>query len=408
MSKYLIGLLLIAACSAESKPAASAADAVADVAADTTAQTAGAPDAAADAAPNGDAAADAATPAAPFGVGVLEIEVKGANGRILPTTVWYPIAAGTKGDTYVYLGMLTSPLGAIEKAPAAKGPFPLVAFSHGNQGIRQQSVFLTEELARHGYVVVAPDHVGNTFLDYDAKLLMAISIFRPLDITASIDRVLQPTALDPAWLKELIDADKIAVTGHSFGGYTTLAVAGVPVDVPAKYVPDCSLPTAHTETCQALKLAGPLPWVLGDKRVKLIVPLAHCGQLETFGFVLPKMADLKVPAIFQASTADTLCEYKVQALPAYAAWGGPKALVSMQGGNHFTYSDLCLLPISAGPSFAQYCKDRSPALDVAHKSIVDFSLAACDAYLKGDTAAKKAFAAGNYGVVAVQSQGIAP
>lgn len=48
---------------------------------------------------------------------------------------------------------------------AAPGPFPLVVYSHGNGGLRYVSAFLTEHLASHGFIVVAPDHVGNTAID---------------------------------------------------------------------------------------------------------------------------------------------------------------------------------------------------------------------------------------------------
>ena len=44
------------------------------------------------------------------------------------------------------------------------GPYPLIVFSHGNGGLGVQSFFLTEYLASHGYVVVCPDHTGNSLL----------------------------------------------------------------------------------------------------------------------------------------------------------------------------------------------------------------------------------------------------
>jgi predicted dienelactone hydrolase len=351
---------------------------------------------------------DAAVPTL-YGVGVLDIKVAGPGGRSLPTTIWYPIPAGTQGTPIKYLGMMASPNGAIAKADAAQGPFALVAFSHGNQGLRQQSVFLTEALAQHGYVVIAPDHVGNTFMDYDAKLLGAMVVWRPLDLRAAIDRALKPEAGDPAWLAGLVDPKHIAVSGHSFGGYTALAAAGAPVSVPAAYLPDCSLPGASSDTtCQAMALAGSLPWKLGDPRVSLVLPLAHCGQLPGFGFVLPMLADLKIPAIFQAATGDTTCTLQDQAQPAYDAWGGPKALLVMQGGNHFSYSDMCSLPLAQTAQFAAYCKGRVPELSVAHEAIVHYTLAACDAWLRGQTAAKQEFQAGPAGILTIQSSGIAP
>lgn len=414
--KYISGLTLVAAlaaggCGADAKPAAASAAADASAATDSgaTADTGTAADtAAADgAAATPDATGDVAA-GAPYGVGVIDVEVAGADGRKLPATVWYPIPPGATGTAVKYLGAMASPGGAIAGAEAAKGPFPLVAFSHGHQGLRQQSVFLTEALAAHGYVTIAPDHVGNTFYDYDDKLTGAMAIYRPIDLKAAIDRMLTPNAKDPPWFAGLVDKDQIAVSGHSFGGYTALAVAGAKVDVPKAYLPNCDLPGAPTATCKAIALVGQPPWDFADSRVKLALPLAHCGQLQGFGFVLPSMKSLKIPAIIQAATGDTTCTVKEQAQPAYDNWGGPKALVSMLGGNHFSYSDLCSLPVSQMPQYAGFCKGRVPDLSTAHSAIVAYTLAACDGYLKGKTASLQQFAAADDGVMAVQSVGIAP
>ncbi len=415
-----LSVLTTAACGSDAATATSAKDAVAsdgsgqpnDTASGTgadsasTADTSSADTSSADAS-SADATTADATETAPYGVGVLDLKVAGPGGRSLPATLWYPIPAGSTGTVVKYLGMMASPGGALDKAEAAKGPFPLVAFSHGNQGMRQQSVFLTEALAKHGYVVIAPDHVGNTYSDYDAKLIGAMVVWRPLDLRAAIDRALKAEAGDPAWFAGLVDPQHIAVSGHSFGGYTALAVAGAPVDVPKSLLPDCSLPGASTEaTCTAMALAGTLPWKFGDPRVSLVIPLAHCGQLPGFGFVLPLLGDLKMPAILQAATGDTTCTLTEQALPAYNAWGGPKALVTMQGGNHFSYSDLCNLPLAQIPQFASYCKDRVPELAAAHESIIHYTLAACDAWLRGQTDKAAEFKPGAAGIVTIQSSGI--
>ena len=42
--------------------------------------------------------------------------------------------------------------------PVATGRYPLVVFSHGYAGFRDQSTFLTAFLASWGFVVAAPDH----------------------------------------------------------------------------------------------------------------------------------------------------------------------------------------------------------------------------------------------------------
>ena len=48
---------------------------------------------------------------------------------------------------------------ALEAAtPACDAARSVIVFSHGYSGIRFQSVFFTEWMASHGYLVVAPDH----------------------------------------------------------------------------------------------------------------------------------------------------------------------------------------------------------------------------------------------------------
>ncbi len=355
---------------------------------------------------------DVALPAPPtpgavqYGVGVYELTTPSVGGRTLPTTIWYPIPLHTAGAPVKYLNLIDSPTGAIANAPPLNfATYPLVVFSHGNQGIRQQSVFLTEALAQRGFVVAAPDHVGNTFFDYDGAQLEAMAVFRPLDITAVIDRVVHPSAADPDWLKTIVDGKHIAVSGHSFGGYTALAVAGAPVDVPAAMLPDCATATSDP-LCLVIQLVGKPPWTFADPRVSLVLPLAHCGQLDSFGFMLNALADIKVPAVIQAATGDSVCPYDSQALPLWKAWPEPKALISLQGGNHFSYSDLCSLPAGLAPQMAQYCVGRKPDLLVAHEAVVRFAVAAANVYLRGLDSERAVFAGGGDGVVQVQSAGI--
>lgn len=412
LATLLLGAM--AACTSSAGPAASAADSGAS-AADATGVHADAADstatdaAAADASPADASPADALTPDASepalYGVGLLEIDTPGPAGRTLPTTVWYPIAPGSQGKPFKYVGYLDSPYLAVENAPPAQGPFPLVAFSHGNQGVRQQSVFLTEELARHGYVVVAPDHVGNTFLDYDEALLPAMTVLRPLDLRAAIDRMLKPQPQDPPWFAGLVDPQRIAVSGHSFGGYTALAVAGLPLEVPAVALPTCATDAVDVN-CQALKLAGPPPWNFADPRVKLAIPLAHCGQFDTFGFDLQAMHAVKVPIVLQAATGDTTCKFAEQALPTYQNLGGPRALVALQGGNHFSFSDLCAVPASLSPQIAQYCQGVQPDMATAHAAIDKYARAALDGFLKNDAQARALLHEGQDGVVTIQAQAI--
>ena len=346
------------------------------------------------------AAADSAADTAPangppYAVGVTTLTTIGANGRNLPTEVWYPIAAGSSGATARYLlGAVPSPYGALRDATALPGPFPLLAFSHGNGGVRDQSVFLTEAVARQGYVVVSPDHVGNTLTTMDNKLGGAISLWRPQDISAAIDRVLKPEAGDPAWLTGLVDGDKIAMTGHSFGGYTTLALAGLPVSLPTGVTVNCAAPDMAI-TCKELNKLGPPPWSFADPRIDLAIPLAHAlYAIGALGKPTAKMP--AIPIIIMAATGDTMTKAALEATPLFNDLPGQAALMLVQGGSHYSFANICevqgFMTGEMKAAIGDICKaDASPTMAAVHAAVVEHTLAALDIWLRGNDDARKVF-----------------
>ena len=174
----------------------------------------------------------------PHPVGVRSAEWADASrDRILPVEIWYPATAQHKGqdlddatrDHYKPMPMAPEVIqSAVRDAAAEPGPRPLIVFSHGFGGERRQTTHLCTHWASHGYAVVAMDHVGNTALDMmqsvasgeaaDPKVTMQAFIAdRPADASFVIDRALAgESGLE-------IDPEEIGISGHSFGGWTTLA-----------------------------------------------------------------------------------------------------------------------------------------------------------------------------------------
>ena len=175
----------------------------------------------------------------PFAAGVRTLSLT-RNGRSLPTEIWYPATEEHAGqdltdatrDSYEMLpGLPSSWQDAVRDARMRSGRHPLIAFSHGYGGHRRQSTFLCTHLASHGYVVAAVDHTGNTVFDVlhtvmqlaaggprpdtDAVLREFIEL-RPADVSFMLDQVLGSE------LGSVIDAVRIGMAGHSFGGWTTL------------------------------------------------------------------------------------------------------------------------------------------------------------------------------------------
>jgi predicted dienelactone hydrolase len=109
------------------------------------------------------------------------------------------------------------------------GPYPLVLFSHGLGGCKTQSTYLMRGLAEHGMLVVAPDHKDKgeycparvpTPAEIE-KGLLGPHEYRMEDLQKLRDALPTETKLS-GWR---IDPDRVALVGHSLGGFTVLALA---------------------------------------------------------------------------------------------------------------------------------------------------------------------------------------
>ncbi len=158
-----------------------------------------------------------------FAVGVRTVEIRDQDrARMFPCEIWYPAAD-------------PPPSGAPAEqrdAPAARGPHPLIIFSHHSGGGRRTATYLTTHLASHGYAVAAVDHseVVTPELgpnpDEDrtdrARRIDAIIASRVPDVRVLLSALTGPH--QPAGLEDIgLDQDLIGVAGHSFGGWTALA-----------------------------------------------------------------------------------------------------------------------------------------------------------------------------------------
>jgi dienelactone hydrolase len=119
-------------------------------------------------------------------------------------------------------------LPAYDDLPPAKGPFPVVMFSHGYGGVPLQSSTLVIDLAAWGFVVIAPDHVERNALAV-VKGTATVDDARDAEVLRrSLDRVEADASLRP-----LLDLDHIAALGYAQGGAAALAALALPQFVAA-------------------------------------------------------------------------------------------------------------------------------------------------------------------------------
>ncbi|MBW2425861.1 MAG: dienelactone hydrolase family protein [Deltaproteobacteria bacterium] len=165
----------------------------------------------------------------PYAVGIVQAEPSafGEPERRLPTDVWYPARQGhSRGAEAPH--PFGRPHSAEPGLPPIDTPCPLILFSHGNSGLRRQSTFLTTHLASWGYVVAAPDHVGNTFEEMAAitseeerrSVHLEVRDRRPRDLLGVLRALLDEDLL--AARRPPLQPHPVGVLGHSFGGWTAL------------------------------------------------------------------------------------------------------------------------------------------------------------------------------------------
>lgn len=293
--------------------------------------------------------------------------------------IWYPSQA--PASSYAYFtdtSGLVAKNGAITDCGSGV-QFPLLIFSHGWSGCGIQSVFLTEELARRGYIVAAPDHQDHgcsvdggpnqTLQEINSDFPLKSFIgnysnwndqsgnYRNVDIKTITDWLLA----NSPW-KDRINLNEIGMSGHSFGGYTAFA-----------------------------KIGGWASWL--DTRFKagiMYSPFIQAFQAQTPSTV----PNATVPQMFQGGVLDvgiTPCVKGPQPSgPVCPNPGQPGAFQAVQfpkyfaelGGkdsSHFSFSNKICGGSSTAPTTVQACLSNVPNAQL----IVNYSEDFLDHYLQG-------------------------
>jgi len=150
-------------------------------------------------------------------VGSKQIQIKDEINNIsFPVLVQYPTHTSSTPTNFGPYTMDVSP-----NADTMSGHFPLVIISHGNGGSYLLYRTISTFLAKNGFIVAMLEHYGNNRNNNELETSTENLQFRPRHVSLTIDYLLSQDIFGQS-----VSIDKIAIIGHSFGGYTALALAG--------------------------------------------------------------------------------------------------------------------------------------------------------------------------------------
>jgi predicted dienelactone hydrolase len=359
-------------------------------------------------------------PDGPYKVGVM-ISHLDLQGRKAPVMIWYPAKVASSAEPYEYTDNFEGSAVLNAELDHNSAPYPLLMFSHGMGACGDQSVFYTENLASFGYIAIAPDHKDSAMCHIEGKpdisfgkmVLAALKghgdlgktvrtlfadrfkengfgpFYRPAEASATIDYALALNKDPGSTFYKTMDPEKIGATGHSFGGFTTLALGGLPFHCEG-FDPNSSecqstdkYEKIHKNPCCQLKEKKD-PMFMRDLRVKAMLPL---GAAAMFPQLDRAAKEIKIPIMMIDGDSKKM---EVPWDPIWTIFQNappPKYVVRLKQTDHMTISDMTL---AANPAlvklFLAGFRSGYPEKAQAYK---DYSVAFFNKYLKGDESKSK-------------------
>jgi predicted dienelactone hydrolase len=314
----------------------------------------------------------------PYNVGFTEREITyDAQGTDEPRTirlaVWYP-TRDLRGDRSLYFDLFNRRQVFRDASVGLEGPAPLLVFSHGNSSLAEQSYFMTEFFASHGWIVASPDHTGNTVRDTQGAIDLTSAVFRSQDISQVLDFMLSLPGDDR--LQGMASSEHIVMSGHSFGGVTTLASTGAEFDVDT-LIAECDSQQNPSDICEIFGERD--DWValfregFYDERIKAAIPQSP-GGYEAFR---DGIGAIDTPTLMFTGGMDNTLPNAEEGDPIWGAMnGGEHMRVNIAKAGHFTFSNMCSL---LGGGVEQIdndgCSDEFIDVEVAFEVINAYSMA---------------------------------
>lgn len=235
---------------------------------------------------------------------------------------------------------------------AAPGSVPVVIISHGLGSSRRDFAEISQHFASYGFAVALPEHIGsNKQLQLDVLAGRASEFFRarefvdrPLDVSFLLDELEQ---LNQTEWQGRLNLKQVAMGGHSFGGYTALALGGATADFENMHQ-SCNresfiefLNPALLLQCRALELEGSDPEAvqqltqgLQDPRIRLVIAV---NPVNSVIFGERGLSKIQLPVVMVSSGYDPAAPIIQEQATSFTWLTSPeKYLIVVKGASHTT------------------------------------------------------------------------
>jgi len=244
---------------------------------------------------------------------------------------------------------------SVRDARVREGKFPLIVFSHGNGGTRNQNTFWCDYLASHGYIIVSADHTANARVTvikgkpilYQASQRNQSAIDRPKDMSFLLDQMTLWNGGADSRFGGRIDLRVPVAAGMSFGSMTAIRVADA------------------------------------DPRFKAVIAMSGAPENHQ---------NLNVPSLYMLGTEDTTLGVKGNDFirANFRMHAGPAFLLEMVNGGHYSFTDIFKIARDFGDGVGKGKRRATgepfefTSMETTYSIINSYSIAFLGAYVRGE------------------------